>query len=75
MRNFSFKGPVLNAAMKKNIIDIDRRARLHSMPHHINAMQTGMMVWFMTERAAVKKQNFYDGFNSPKLERKTGIYS
>ena len=73
--HFSFTEPSLNAATMKSAIESDNSARLHNKPHHIKAMETGMTVFLMKDPAVVKKQNFYDGVNSPKLERKTGIYS
>ena len=74
--HFSLKGPWLNAETINRPIERDSSARLHSMPHHIKAMERGMMVFFMKEPVVVKKkQNFYAAVNSPKLDRKTGIYS
>jgi hypothetical protein len=73
--HFSFTEPLLNAATINKPIERDSSALLHNRPHHIKAMETGMTVFLMKDPAVVKKQNFYDGVNSPKLERKTGIYS
>lgn len=56
--HFSFTEPLLNAATKNKPIDRDSSARLHNRPHHIKAMETGMMVFFMKDPAVIKNKIF-----------------
>ena len=56
--HFSFTEPLLNAAMINKTIDRDNSALLHNRPHHIKAMETGIIVFFMQDPGIVKNKIF-----------------
>ena len=56
--HFSFNDPSYKATIINRAMEMDSKARLHNKPHHIRAMDKGMMVLFIYNLAVCKNKIF-----------------